>query len=249
MDKAIPTIKCEDATVLVTGANRGFGRALAKAFLARGARRVYAACRQPTVALPDEKRMQWLVMDVTDSDAVAAASVAVPELDILVNNAGVLLPGGVTGEHSEQALRAMLEVHLFGVLAVTRAFLPHLRSASQGCVVNIASTSALCSVPAAGAYSVSKACLHSATQSMRSELREDGIRVLGVYPGPTGTDMTAGSPLELADVSASADSILNSIEAGITDIYPDTAAELVRDVLGDGPRLLEQQFSGMQLQD
>ena len=117
-------------TVLITGANRGLGRALVDAALIRGAARVYAGTRRP-IAYPDE-RVTPLVLDVTDAGQIAGAAEQVGGLDILINNAGVSVPDELSDRGS---LERHLAVNLFGTWAVTEAFLPVL-SASRGRVVN-----------------------------------------------------------------------------------------------------------------
>src|SRR5437762_8767335 len=120
-----------DKTVLVTGANRGIGRALAAEALARNARQVYAGTRQPLVH-PDA-RLTALTLDVTSSDQIQAAAGAVGALDVLINNAGILLRDDLT---DPAVIERHLAVNLFGTYAMTQAFLPALTQ-SRGAIVNI----------------------------------------------------------------------------------------------------------------
>ena len=159
-----------DKTVLVTGANRGLGRALVGEALSRGAKRVYVASRQPMV-IPDE-RVTLLILDVTDLAQVHEAADRVDSLDILINNAGVSVPDDLS---DRSALERHLAVNLYGTLDVTRAFLPSL-TRSHGAVVNIVSLGALAAVPVLPAYSVSKAASLSMTQSLRALLAGAGLR-------------------------------------------------------------------------
>ena len=145
------TTTIEGKAVLVTGANRGLGKALVEEALRRGARRVYAGARTP-VAHPDE-RVTPLVLDVTDPAQIRQAVERVESLDILINNAGVALADDLS---DRAALERHLAVNLFGTWDVTQSFLPSL-AASRGAVVNISSLSAVAAVPVLPAYSISKA--------------------------------------------------------------------------------------------
>ena len=148
-------------TVLVTGANRGLGRALVDEALNRGAKRVYAASRQPMVV--PEERVTPLILDVTDPPQIREAVDEVESVDILINNAGVSVPDDLS---DRSAFERHLAVNLYGTLDVTRAFLPSLER-SRGVVVNVVSLGAVAAVPVLPAYSVSKAASLSLTQSLR----------------------------------------------------------------------------------
>jgi len=130
-----------DKTVLVTGANRGIGRALVEEALQRGAKRVYAGTRQPLVHSDD--RVTVLTIDVTDSAQIQAAVEDVERLDILINNAGVAVYDDLS---DRGALEQHLAVNLFGTYDVTQAFLP-LLIRSRGAIVNVLSNTDLASLP------------------------------------------------------------------------------------------------------
>jgi NAD(P)-dependent dehydrogenase (short-subunit alcohol dehydrogenase family) len=212
-----------DKTVLVTGAGRGIGQALADEALRRGARRVYAAARRPA-AHPDE-RVTPLRMDVTDTAQVQAAAERVGSLDILVNNAGLALFEGL-GDRA--ALERHLAVNLFGTYAVTEAFLPQLTS-SRGVIVNNLSLNSLAPLPALAAYSVSKAAAFSLTQSLRTSLAERGVRVHAVLTGPTDTDMVRDLDIPKASPESVARAIFDAVDRGEEDIFPDPLAQSLAD--------------------
>jgi NAD(P)-dependent dehydrogenase (short-subunit alcohol dehydrogenase family) len=212
-----------DKTVLVTGAGRGIGQALADEALRRGARRVYAAARRPA-AHPDE-RVTPLRMDVTDAAQVQAAAVRVGSLDILVNNAGLALFEGL-GDRA--TLERHLAVNLFGTYAVTEAFLPQL-TRSRGVIVNNLSLNSLAPLPALAAYSVSKAAAFSLTQSLRTSLAERGVRVHAVLTGPTDTDMVRDLDLPKASPESVARAIFDAVDRGEEDIFPDPLAQSLAD--------------------
>jgi NAD(P)-dependent dehydrogenase (short-subunit alcohol dehydrogenase family) len=206
-------------TVLVTGANRGLGRALVAEALSRGAKRVYAASRTPMV-VPDE-RVTPLILDVTEPAQIHEAVDQVESLDILINNAGVSVPDDLS---DRSAFERHLAVNLYGTLDVTQAFLPSL-TRSAGAVVNVVSLSAVAAVPVLPAYSASKAAAFSLTQSLRALLAGRGVSVHAVMPGPIDTDMVRDLPIPKATPESVARSILDGIEHGDEEIFPDPVSE------------------------
>jgi NAD(P)-dependent dehydrogenase (short-subunit alcohol dehydrogenase family) len=206
-------------TILVTGANRGIGQALATEALARGAKRVYACSRRP-VAHPDD-RVTPLRLDVTSTAQIQAAAGEVESLDMLINNAGLMLRDDLT---DPAVLERHLAVNLFGTYAVTRAFLPAV-TRSRGSVVNILSANALAPLPfVIPAYSISKAAAFSLTQSLRALVAGQGVRVHAVLPGPVDTDMTRGSDIPKASPESVARAIFDAVDDEEEEIFPDPAS-------------------------
>jgi len=212
-----------DKTVLVTGANRGLGRALVDQALRRGAKRVYAASRQPMV-VPDE-RVTPLILDVTDPVKIQEAVDSVESLDILINNAGVSLPHDLS---ERSALEQQLAVNLYGTLDVTQGFLPSL-TRSHGAVVNVVSLGAVAAVPVLPAYSVSKAASLSVTQSLRALLAGQGVSVYAVMPGPIDTDMVRALDIPKTPPADVARATLDGVERGEEEIFPDPMSLLLAD--------------------
>jgi NAD(P)-dependent dehydrogenase (short-subunit alcohol dehydrogenase family) len=180
---------------VVTGASRGFGRAIAVA-LARAGFDVVATMRAPAdgAGLPQEVvdgsgTITVMRLDVTDPD-----SITLPEgLRVLVNNAGTeadYLP--VEAVPMEQ-WRAVFETNLFGLIEVTRRAVPLMRAAGGGVICNITSSSLAMSVPFYGVYRASKAAVQTMGESLAAEVGQFGIRVVEVMPGPVDTDMLANS--------------------------------------------------------
>ena len=237
----VPGLKIEDTTALVTGANRGIGKALVEALLAAGAGKVYATARD-TDKLPfTDNRVQGLPVDVTDAASVGAAADAAGDIDLVISNAGVLnFASFLDGDLD--VLRQDMEVNYFGALNVARAFAPALRR-TKGAFVNLNSVVSYASMPAIGGYSASKAAAHSLTLALRAELGPDGVTVLGVYPGPIDTDMAKDLPMDKHGVEDTAAAILRGIESGDTHIAPDPMAEDVRTAYFDDPRNVEKQFA------
>jgi NAD(P)-dependent dehydrogenase (short-subunit alcohol dehydrogenase family) len=227
-------------TVLVTGGNRGIGRALVEEALRRDAHRVYASTRGPWTHA--DERVTPVAFDVTDLGAIRAAAAAVESLDILINNAGIALYDDLT---DRSALERQLAVNLFGPYEVIQAFLPQL-AASRGVIVNNLSLNSLAPLPMIPAYSVSKAAAFSLTQSLRTLLAAQGIRVHAVLTGPTDTDMTAGFDIPKAPAQAVAQAIFDGVGRGEEDIFPDPLAGTVADAWrGGAVKALEGQFAAL----
>jgi NAD(P)-dependent dehydrogenase (short-subunit alcohol dehydrogenase family) len=215
-------------TVLVTGANRGIGQALAAEALNRGAKRVYAATRQP-LAHPDS-RVTPVMLDVTSPAQIQAAAGAVESLDVLINNAGIQPYDDLT---DRAVLDQALAVNLFGTYAVTQAFLP-LLLASRGAIVNNLSLNAFAPLPVIPAYSASKAAAFSLTQSQRALLAGRGVRVHAVLTGPTDTDMNRGLDIPKASAESVARAIFDGVDRGEEDIFPDPMAATLAEGWRDG---------------
>ena len=210
-------------TVLVTGANRGIGRALVEEALRRGAKQVYAGTRQP-LAHPDP-RVTPVTLDVTDAAQVQAAAQQVGSLDILINNAGIALYDDLS---DRATLERHLAVNLFGTYGVTQAFLPAL-TRSRGAIVNNVSLAAIAPLPITPAYSVSKAAAFNLTQSLRVLLAERGVRVHAVLTGPTDTDMNRGFDIPKAAPEAVAQAIFDGVDNEEEDIFPDPVSAAMAD--------------------
>jgi NAD(P)-dependent dehydrogenase (short-subunit alcohol dehydrogenase family) len=204
-----------DKTVLVTGANRGIGKALVEEALRRGAKRVYAGARQP-LTHPDQ-RVTPLILDVTNAAQVQAAVESVEFFDLLINNAGVALLDDLS---DVAALEQHLAVNLFGTYAVTQAFLP-LLTRSQGTLTNVLSLAALAPVPITPAYSISKAAAFSLSQSLRALLAGRGVTVRVALPGPVDTDMIRDWDIPKSPPQSVARGIFDGLERAEEEIFPD----------------------------
>lgn len=225
-------------TVLITGANRGIGRALVDEALERGARRVYAGTRG-ALAIAD-KRVVPLTLDVTNPAEIQRAVDEVDSLDVLINNAGVAIYDDLS---SFDVIERHLAVNLFGPLNVTRAFLPLLRR-SQGAVVNNLSMAALAPLPIIPAYSISKAAAFNMTQGLRALLAGQGVTVHAVVLGPIDTDMNRGFDIPKASPKAAAAGIFDGLEHGEEEIFPDPASQSIAESWrGGAAKALERQFA------
>ena len=225
-------------TILVTGANRGIGRALIEEALSRGAERVYAGTRQP-LHHPDP-RVTPLPLDVTSAEQIQAAADRIPALDMLINNAGIAQFDDL-GER--EALERHLAVNLFGTYGVTQAFLPHLIR-SRGAIVNNVSVVALAPIPVTPAYAASKAAAFNLTQSLRLLLAGQGVRVHAVLTGPTDTEMTRDFHIPKASPESVARAIFEGLQQGEEDIFPDpVTAPLAEGWRSGVAKALERQFA------
>ncbi len=205
-------------TALVTGANRGIGRAFVEELLSHGAVKVYATARNieqlnDLVAQGDGKVVA-VPLDVTDSAAIAAAAKELTDVDLLINNAGVANFQGILSADTDQAARHEMEVNYFGTFDMIRAFAPVLKQNGGGTIVNMASIASYVNFPVLGSYSASKAAVHSLTQSVRAELADQGTSVFGVYPGPIETELADPVPLEKTLPHVAVKAIFASMEAG-----------------------------------
>ena len=214
-------MKITDSTVLVTGANRGIGKALVEEALSRGAKRVYAGTRQPFVHA--DRRVTPLILDVTNATEIRAAVEKVGALDILINNAGISVQNDLS---DRAALERLLAVNLFGTYDVTQAFLPVL-SGSRSAIVNILSLASMAAVPFDPLYSISKAAAFSLSQSLRALLAGRDVSVHIVLPGPIDTDMTRNLDIPKASPESTARAILDGVEKEEEEIFPDPMSEAV----------------------
>jgi NAD(P)-dependent dehydrogenase (short-subunit alcohol dehydrogenase family) len=182
-------MQVEGAVALVTGANRGLGKAFARALVEAGAAKVYAGARDvATVTDPDVIPVQ---LDVTDHARVDELARELGDVTIVINNAGVAYGAQAVGGDDLDAHRVELEVNYFGTLAVARAFAPVLKRNGGGALVNMLSALSFVSFPQFGNYSASKAAAWSLTNALRTQLRAQGTQVVGVHAGFIDTDMAA----------------------------------------------------------
>ena len=218
------------STALVTGANRGFGRALAAELISRGAR-VYAGSRDPAaVSLPGAIPV---ALDITDPVSVAAAAEAAGDVTLLVNNAGVGTGASLLDGDLEQ-VRLEMDTHFFGTLAVTRAFAPAIAANGGGSILNILSALSWISFPRIGGYCAAKSAEWSLTNALRQELAPQGIRVSGLHVGYMDTDLTARVTAPKLDVRDVAVTAVDGIAAGGYEILADETSEKIQAGLAGG---------------
>lgn len=223
----------KNSVALVTGANRGIGLAFAKALLARGARKVYAAARDPRSVTLDG--VEPIRLDVTKQAEIEAAAAALGDVTLLINNAGIASLTNFLAEDSVERARAELETNFFGPLLVSRAFAPTLARNGGGAIVNVLSIASWLNIGGLATYSASKAAAWSLTNGLRSELRAQGTRVLGLHMGYVDTDMARAASGPKSNPDEIARVTLDALEAGQDEVLGDEAARLVRANLSAEP--------------
>ena len=236
-----------ESVVLVTGANRGIGRALVEALLAKDVRKVYATARNretlDAVMALDPARVVPLQLDITNPQQIGAAAAAAYDVTLLINNAGSLAFGTVLDSPTEFLVQDMA-TNYYGTLNMVRAFVPVLEAHGGG-IVNLLTVVALASMPGLGGYNASKAAAWSMTQSIRATLRSKHIEVFGVYPGAVDTDMIRAFEMPKTSPQHVAAAILAGIEAGTEDIFPDPMSAGFYESWKADHKAVERQFGAM----
>lgn len=216
------------SVALVTGANRGLGREIAKALVERGAAKVYAAARKPESV--DLEGVVPLQLDITDPASIAAAAEQANDVNLLVNNAGT---GGtadlLTGDLDE--IRLHMDTHFYGTLAVTRAFAPGLKG---GALLNVLSVVSWTIGQDLHAYSAAKTAQWALTNSLRVRLAEQDTLVSGLHVGYMDTDMIAAFDVPKHRPADIANLALDGVAAGQYEILADDISRTVRGALS-GP--------------
>ncbi|MEQ8847334.1 SDR family oxidoreductase [Botrimarina sp.] len=217
-------------TALVTGANRGIGKEIVKSLVTHGARRVYAGVRSVGKAEGLVEQFGEVVIpieiDYEKPKTIEAAAEQASDAQLVVSNAGVLRVSDPFAPDALDNLRAELEVNVFGLLHMARAFAPVLKHNGGGAFVQLNSVASLRSFAPFATYCASKAASYSLTQAIRDLLKEQGTAVLSVHPGPIGTDMADTAGLEETDPpSVVAEGIIAALAAGDFHLFPDKMAK------------------------
>ena len=242
------SLPIQNSISLVTGANRGIGRSIVEALLARGAAKVYAAARN-TYTLSDlvathGDKVGPGALDVTNPDQIVAAAATASDTTLIINNAGILANPDLFGDDLAGA-RQEFEVNYWGPLEIIRAFTPSLKTHGGGTFVNLSSVAGLTNFPAFPTYSDSKAAVHSLTVGARLLLGGTGINLLGVYPEPVETEMAKDLDMPKASSADVANKILDGVESGADEVFPDVMAEGYVGPYNDGQKTLERQVAEM----
>lgn len=216
---------------LVTGANRGIGKAIVDSLIEHGANKVYLAVRNPesTVELAKQygDKVVTLQVDITDAASITALAAAAPDVNVVVNNAGIVQPAELLSTDALAALTNELNVNTYGLLRVAQAFAPVLQQNGGGAFVQLNSVASIINFTPFTTYSASKAATYSITQGLKDVMAPLGITVLSVHPGPIATDM--GDQVGMTDVaepaSVVAEGIISALKAGDFHLFPDTMAK------------------------
>lgn len=241
-------ISPKDKVVFVTGSNRGIGKAIAMEFLEKGAKKVYAAARNPNL-LKDLKekykdRLVPVKLDLIDDSSIAEAVKKAADVEILINNAGMLMVDDFFSSDSINNLKKQLEVNVFGLLKLTNSVINILKKQPIAAIVNVSSVAAFANMPMTSTYSATKAAVHSITQGMRREMMSHGLNILvfGVYPGATETDMTKDFSIDKESPENVAKNIIQGLIEGKDDIFPDPMSKQLGKTYMNDPKAVERQL-------
>lgn len=220
-------MQIRDSVVLVTGANRGLGQALVAAALARGARKVYAAARDPA-SVAARPGVVPVRLDITDPAGIAALAEACGDVDLLINNAGIARLGGTLAPNAIDDLRAHLETNAIGLLNVSRAFAPVLAANSGGALLNVLSVASWLQGPPLATYAVSKAAAWAINNALRVELAAQGTQVSALHMGFVDTELTRGLDVPKTRPEDIAAIALDGVEQGAVEILADDLTRSVK---------------------
>ncbi|SFN97518.1 Short-chain dehydrogenase [Nitrosospira briensis] len=218
---------------LVTGANRGIGRAITDAFLHHGATKVYAAVRNLDSADSLLERYGDMVapvqFDLAKPETITAMAERTDDLHVVVNNAGIFKASTPLDSDAIEALELAIKINLFGLVRMAQAFAPVLRENGGGAFVQLNSIASLKCSSNFATHSASKAATYSITQALRDLLGQQGTAVLSVHPGLIATDMssTAGLAGSAAPPSLVAEGIVAALKSGDFHLFPDAMAQRI----------------------
>jgi NAD(P)-dependent dehydrogenase (short-subunit alcohol dehydrogenase family) len=243
MHQEVSTMKIRGSVALVTGANRGLGKAFAAALIAGGAHKVYAAARDPDKI--EDPKLNRIRLDITNHNDVSAAADLYPDVTLLVNNAGIIRFAPLIASVGMEDARDEMETNYFGTLAMCRAFAPILGKNGGGAIVNVLSVASWVNVPTQGSYSASKAAELSLTNGIRIELEEQGTQVVAVHAGYMDTDMAAHVDAPKSRASDVVERTLEGLEAGSKEVLADERSREIRSALKHHPETVDVTLENM----
>jgi len=218
---------------LVTGANRGIGKAITHSLLKAGAAKVYAAVRDTSSVSDWEEVAAGKVVpvecDLTKPETIEAAAKTATDVSLVINNAGVLTVTSGLDADAIESLQYEINVNVYGLMRMAQAFAEVLKANGGGAFVQLNSVASQKSFPEFTTYCASKAASYSVTQALRSLLAEQGTAVHSVHPGPIDTDMGTTAGFEgISDPPAMVgEAIVAALQSGDFHVFPDTMAKQV----------------------
>ncbi len=223
----------ENSVALVTGANRGLGKAFVHALLAAGAKKVYAAARDPKTVEAQEGVVP-VKLDVTNLKEIEAASKDYDDVTLIINNAGIMRSAGLQDPSILDNARAEWEVMYLGPLAMSQAFAPILANNGGGAIINVLSVLSWISMPNVTTYCAAKSAAWSLTNGIRQELRAQGTEVVGLHVGYMDTDMVSGVDAQKANPYDVAKMTLDGLVNGEEEILADGTSVYLKNELSNG---------------
>lgn len=227
-------MQIKGSTALVTGANRGLGKAFVQALLDKGASKVYAAARDPATIVQAEGVVP-IKLDVTNPADIYAAALNCRDVNLLVNNAGLSVrSAGILDSGSLHTLRQEIDTNVFGPLALTQAFSAILAANGGGAVLNVLSALSWVSMTGVETYSATKSAAWSLTNGLRHVLSQQGTQVVALHVGFMDTDMTRGLPVPKADPNDVALAGVAGIEGDEVEVLADATSVQLKQGLNAG---------------
>jgi NAD(P)-dependent dehydrogenase (short-subunit alcohol dehydrogenase family) len=222
-----------DKTILVTGANRGIGKAITNTLLKHGAGKIYAAVRRAASAdsLVESHgdKIVPLQFDLTKPNTIKAAADTASDVTLVINNAGVLRVATAFSDDAIDALKFEMEANVYGLIHIAQAFAPVLKANGGGALVQLNSVVSMKCFPQFTTYCASKAAAYSLTQGLRAQLSEQGTAVVSVHPGPIATDM--GDAAGLSEIAEPpelvGEAIVAALKVGDFHVFPDSMAKQI----------------------
>lgn len=221
---------------LVTGANRGIGKAIVDALISAGVAKVYAAVRnldsaQPLVESYGDKLVPILI-DLAKPETIISAANQATDVQLVINNAGILYNATPLSSDAIESFSNELEVNVYGLIRMAQAFSPILKANGGGAFVQLNSVASMKCFSDFATYSASKAAAYSITQGLRDKLEDQGTLVISVHPGPIDTDMASDAGLgdiAITPASVVGDSIISALKTGKFHAFPDEMAKQIGD--------------------
>ena len=218
---------------LVTGANRGIGKAVSETLLEHGVSKLYAAVRDPSSAASLVEvygdKVQPVECDITNVDTIRRAAEVAQDVELVVNNAGVLRTTTALSDDAIKSLKFEFEVNVLGLIQVAQQFAPILKKNGEGAFVQLNSVASMKSFPQFTTYCASKAAAYSITQALHVLLSDQGTAVVSVHPGPIDTDM--GDEAGLSEIAEPpqlvGEAIIATLKAGQFHCFPDSMAKQI----------------------
>ena len=257
-DRQLREMTCDPKfrKVLVTDGKTSVGQAVARAVIDAGADLVGVGYAEPWKLVPGLAELgalpqvTLLPLDLSDSRSVKQTAAEIGgKVDILINTAEVHRTEGIASRNGVETARSEMDVNYFGLLRLAQEFGPAMRSrgadgqSSATAWVNLLSIYALCNYPAHGTFSASKAAALSLSQCLRAEMRQGGVRVINVFPGPIDDEWNQALPPPKLSAGSLAKAVIKALKDGVEDVYPGDVAQEWLARWQDSPKVLEREVS------